>query len=298
MTDIKIESRGILFPFNDPYLTSVYVIFGEHRTYVCDTFCGAGPMETVIRTIREKVPREQFPMVFNSHHHYDHIWGNCAFPHSIIFGHHECRRLVQMLGPKELSEYSEHQRGEVRLIPPFVTFSNETVFHDDEVRFFYSPGHTVDSASCLDLVDKVLFVADNVEAPIPYLSNADFATYDKTLREYLRLDWDYLITGHDAVMTDDSLIRENLEYIENMMTWSVNPRELNERALSRHVVNLIEIAGDITNRDEAGSHYSTILEYIETRDRGVSTDLIARLETIAKIMNQPNNGQQQGFFRP
>lgn len=283
MKVIEVGTRGFIFEFKDPYLTNVYVIMGEERAYVCDTFCGPDSMREVINWINERGYDSGRIMVFNSHHHYDHIWGNCAFPDAIIFSQHKCKELIEKNGQKDLAEYKDHQRGNVRIVMPSMTFSSEIIFHDDCVRFFHSSGHTIDSASCIDIKDRVLFVADNVESPIPYLYNTDFGIYLETLRKYDEIKWDYLISSHDHMMLDDSLLQKNIKYLDGLLKWEFPVEEFTSEALEIHVMNLIEIASEVNIETDTTikDHYAEILETAERHSgRIVSRGHLIRLREL------------------
>ena len=77
MKSQQIGSRGVLFTFQDgdsPMTgeTSVYLIEGRYRFYLCDTFLGNRSMSVVKNYIQE-TPRKDL-VIFNSHSDYDHIW--------------------------------------------------------------------------------------------------------------------------------------------------------------------------------------------------------------------------------
>ncbi len=283
MKIIEVGSRGLIFEFEDPYLINVYVIMCENRVYICDTFCGPASMSKIIERVRENGYKDQQIRVFNSHHHYDHIWGNCAFQETKIFSHHKCRDLIEERGQGDLVEFNEHKKGDVRIVMPSMTFSEEIIFHDDCVKFFYSPGHTVDSASCMDMQDRVLFVADNVEAPVPYLYNADFGTYLKTLERYNETDWDYMLSSHDHLMHDDVLLRQNMKYLNDLLRWDVSINEFSERAIATHVMNLIEIASELNIESDSiiKHHYARVLEFVRADEmRAVPDQLVAKLSQL------------------
>lgn len=208
-----IGSRGVLFTFYelDGYPTNVYVIRGDHHTFVCDTFLGPECMEEITHHLRYHYGETPY-IIFNSHYHWDHVWGNCAFESAPILAHRLCRELMKEKGRRELDEHEEYEAGDVELILPSVTFTEQIEFRDEQVEFFYSPGHTEDSASCLDRKDKILFVGDNVEVPIPYLFSKDLRAYEETLENYLATEYDRMILGHGS-SPGRSVIQENLEYI-------------------------------------------------------------------------------------
>ena len=133
--------------------------------------------------------QEKPVVVFNSHADWDHIWGNCFFKEAMILGHENCRIRIQKDGPADLKRNAMRQQGEVILVPPTATFEESYVFDDDEIEFFYSPGHTIDSSSCFDHKEKVLFVGDNVESDVPYVNHLNFDTYISSLQGYLARPW-------------------------------------------------------------------------------------------------------------
>ena len=209
----QIGTRGIMFTFYelDNYPTNVFVIHGLTHTFVCDTFLGPASMEEVKNYFRYNYEEKPF-IVFNSHFHWDHIWGNCAFS-SMIIAHTLCRESIIQEGESELEQYDEYRQGEVNIVLPNCTFHKRISFPEEGVEFFYTPGHTRDSASCIDLVDDTLFVGDNVEAPIPYLFYENLKEYSCTLQKLLDMDATNIIPGHGTIC-DESLVYENQAYIE------------------------------------------------------------------------------------
>ena len=244
----RISERCVVFPFDDPYLTNVFIIDGRDQILVCDTSLGPEPMNHVKQFIKDLDSTKQV-VVFNSHFHYDHVWGNCVFEENSIYSHERCYAKLRDEGETALKEYENHKRGNVKLVLPNQMFKNRVIFEDGNIEFFYSPGHTDDSSSCIDYVDKVLFVADNVESPIPFLYDSDIEQYLATLTNYLTIDWRTMIASHDPIMSDDSLLRENIEYLEKFSSWSIDLSELDQRTRGRHLMNLAEIAGLIDAED-------------------------------------------------
>ncbi|MBU7036284.1 MAG: hypothetical protein HXS49_13925 [Theionarchaea archaeon] len=90
------------------------------------------------------------------------------------------------------------------------------MFPQESVEFFYSPGHTRDSASCFDHVDHTLFVGDNLESPIPYLFYSGLDTYVHTLEMYQHSRASQFVPGHGEPC-DYTLLQENQEYIRAFM---------------------------------------------------------------------------------
>ena len=211
----KVGSRGTLFTYSDleGLLTTVYLIECPGHVYVIDTFLGPGSMTPVLEHIDKSCPGKP-AVVFNTHYHWDQVWGNCAFPGAIVASHRLTRQKMAEAGQKELDAYGQYRRGEVRLVMPGLTFDSGLAFEDDGVEFFHSPGHTEDSSSCLDRVDGVLLVGDNVEMPLPFLNWDDLEAYRKTLEGYKQRNVSRIIAGHCLQVTTE-VLDANIRYLED-----------------------------------------------------------------------------------
>lgn len=214
----KIGSRGILFTFepndsNVPYSTSVYLINSDNYIFLCDTHLGTNSMEFIKKYINDFI-KEKPIIIFNSHSDYDHIWGNCAFEKKIIISHTKCREIIIEKGMNVLKNYENYKNGEVILKLPNLTFDNKIIFEDDNIEFFYTPGHTIDSASCFDKKDMVIFSGDLFEDPIPYLGYHKLEEYIKTI-ELLKKTNTTIISAHSGII-NESLINKNLLYIKDV----------------------------------------------------------------------------------
>ncbi len=209
----SLGSRCVRFSFPE-LAVSLLAIYGQHRTYLCDTFLGPEPMELVKEAFRAE-GRDQPVVVFNSHSHWDHVWGNCAFPGSLVLAHELCRARLERDFGNEFEAYRGQAKGVVAPRFPDLVFWNKVAFPDDGVEFYHTPGHTPDSASCLDLKDNVLFVGDNVEEPIPHVEDPDLGAYIATLEGYLCLNPAAYVAGHGPRFPRD-LIEANLAYLRRL----------------------------------------------------------------------------------
>jgi glyoxylase-like metal-dependent hydrolase (beta-lactamase superfamily II) len=284
MKVIQIGQRGLLFAFEDPFLTNVHVIIGDKRIFVCDTFCGPESMRSVKDYLQQQGYKDLPAIVFNSHSHYDHIWGNSLFEGAYIVSHHECPVLIDREGPKALLDYATHMKGDVQLVLPNTTFEKRLVFAEEEVEFFHSPGHTIDSASCYDHRDKVLFVSDNVESLLPYLYQPDLQLYLDTLKGYLEREWNFLVTGHDPVSKVDELVRSNLDYLMEVNNWTLDIEDLPGEARIHHIHNIATIGEEIEARNRSSEmvkHFQDAIDYLASQDETDQTkELQKRLESV------------------
>jgi glyoxylase-like metal-dependent hydrolase (beta-lactamase superfamily II) len=232
----EIGKRGTLFTFDDlnGFETNCYLINCEKYIFVVDTFLGPQSMEGIKDYIESKLQSKPV-IVFNSHFHFDHIWGNCAFKGSIIISHDGCRKLMEEYSNGELEEYGKYKKGEVNIVYPNLTFTDKLIFEEEGIEFFHTPGHSDDSASFIDRVDRVLFVGDNIESPIPYLCTEDLDRYIATLESYCKTDVEFIVCGHcDG---NRALVERNLDYVKKFKDRNV--REFEEGECSEiHRVNL------------------------------------------------------------
>jgi glyoxylase-like metal-dependent hydrolase (beta-lactamase superfamily II) len=212
----EVGKRGVLFTFYDlgGLPTNVYLIDGRSFIFILDTFLGPESMNVVKEYIKSRLKPKPI-ILFNSHYHWYHIWGNCAFKGSIIISHETCRGIIRREGEAELKKHENMKRGNVKLALPGVTFNDRLEFHKEELLFFHSPGHTVDSSAVFDTHDSVLFAGDNIESPLPYITSPDLAPYIRTLEGYLSLGAKAVIGGH-CETAGRELIEQNLCYLRKL----------------------------------------------------------------------------------
>ncbi len=274
----RIGDRGAIFTFKDPYFTNSFVITTNEQIIICDTFCGPDSMKEIRKFIEQDKGLVRQLVIFNSHYHYDHIWGNCEFPDESIYAHSLCYNKILENGERDLKSHAKHTRGEVKLTLPNQLFTSNVLFDDGRIMLFHSPGHTIDSSSCIDYEDGVLFVGDNVETPFPYIYDSDIDQYIATLVEYVSMDWKYLVAGHDPLMLDARLIESNIDYLEQLRDWEVNLVDLDRRNRSHHIMNLAFLTKSL-ERNEIEEHMEQRMhEAIEFLDSLDSSETIEQLK--------------------
>ena len=262
----RLGERNLTIAFLEPFYTTVHLIFCDHRVYVCDTFLGPDSMKDIAKIIKDNGHQDKPIVVFNSHADWDHVWGNCFFEDAMILSHRECKTRMVAEWEDEMKKNQESQRGTVILTPPTTVFDTNYIFEDDGIEFFHTPGHTIDSSSCYDHREKILFVGDNVESNAPYVNSLDFDTYISTLEGYLARDWTHFIPGHDPVQTDDTLIRSNLDYLKLLREWKVDMNSLTQKGLDVHLYTLSKLVKKIITagiQSEVESHYLEAIEILE-----------------------------------
>lgn len=216
----KVGSRGYVFTFdrlkNTEFncTTNIYLIDGKKHIFICDTFLGPKYMKKIKIFINENLKNKPI-IVFNSHSDWDHIWGNCFYKNNTIISHIKCRENIEKHGLREFYKFKELHEDDVNVVLPNVTFKEILEFQEDQVEFFYSPGHTECSASCIDKKDNIMFVGDNVENPKPCISWNKIGIYKKTLENYLKINASIIIPGHGDI-TDNNLVYKNLVTVSHI----------------------------------------------------------------------------------
>lgn len=287
VTLTEVGKRGILFSFKKPYFTNVYAILADNAVFIIDTFLGPEAMELVKEAIEKKRAIQRY-IILNSHADYDHFWGNQSFKGSDIYAHEMAYHRIQREGRSFLQLYNSHQLGEVVITKPNILFTDQVYFIDERVLFFYSPGHTDDSVSVYDIKDRVLFVGDNIEKPIPYVYSTQIDRYIETLKDYLNYTADYIISGHDPIMTDTYLIEQNITYLTKLSSFSVSLDDLtSSKHQAIHWSNLISLA-QRTFEENDHKFCKKILEHAQWFLDHISSDIVdinterARIDSMLK----------------
>lgn len=191
---------------NNAWNLQCFFIEAQNRNYLIDTACGSADVEEIrayIATLNQE-QREKPLVVINTHHHWDHVWGNFCFEKEPIFASEACAELCEKYGEIMLSENPEFVSGKVVLSPPDHLFEKEFSFPDDGIYLFLSLGHTSDGVCVYDSFDKVLYagdnIGDNVNTPLPFLECTK-QEYKDALNYMKSLDFVVLCSGHNSVLT-------------------------------------------------------------------------------------------------
>ncbi len=239
----KVGKRGLLFTFfelkNSDYdcVTNVYVINGNNQFFICDTYLGPFYMKKIKTYLETHFGKKKY-VVFNSHSHWDHIWGNSEFRDDMIIAHVTCRESIIKDGVEDLKHHIRaFAKDDIEIIVPNVTFDGKLILDEEGIEFFYSPGHSADSASCYDHIDQVLFVGDNVDEPIPsFMCWHDLERYRDTLNQYIEIDASIIVQSHGDVTTN-AIVKQNITYLERLISHD-EITFTHEVALKKHLANI------------------------------------------------------------
>lgn len=199
-----IEAEG--FP------TVAGVVLTARRAFVVDTLTGPEHMAPVLEFL-EAQAGDRVRVVVNTHHHWDHVFGNAAFPSLDIVAQRGCPRLIQ----------AELQGGDesLRLPPPegvplpTITFGDRLTYvdADESVHLIHTPGHSEDSLVVFLSAGRLLLAGDTVEWPLPNFCQRDGGDeWVRTLRQLKQLPVDLVVPAHGPAM-DKRIIDATERYV-------------------------------------------------------------------------------------
>lgn len=210
----KIKNRSILFTNSIPagWDLNIHLIMGDKYNYIIDTGLGSSS----IAPIREYLKHNIKPIiVINTHYHWDHIWGNSSLKNCIIISHKLCREMIEANWEEMIQRNKKYLNGEVEMYLPTLIFEKELYFPEDKIRIIYTPGHTIDSISVIDEVEKVLNTGDNIGDSIDEIVPSIYCekdTYINTLLKYKDMNFDTCVSGHNIILE-----RQVIDKILNML---------------------------------------------------------------------------------
>ena len=197
----RIGSRSIVFAYPVAgWDLNIHLILGGKFNYLIDT--GLGSLS--VAPVMEYLGNNRKPViVINTHHHWDHVWGNHTFAECTIVSHRLCRERMEAKWDEMMSRNQRFVAGEAAMCLPNLVFEDALYFPDDKIRLFYTPGHTVDSISILDEEEGILNAGDNVgdtmEEIVPSLETRK-GIYANTLSKYKEMDVCTCISGHNKIL--------------------------------------------------------------------------------------------------
>jgi len=257
----KIGSRGILFNLpSNPFSVQIYCINSPNYLFIIDTgVVLENQMEEVKKYLEEHNLLTKPVIIFHTHHHYDHTGNNWVIESDFIISHHlslgKFQETVELL-----SKYEAYKAVAEKILSPNLTFSDKLIFEDEGVEFFYSPGHTVDSASCYDVIDKILIIGDSVVRPLASINWHNLDRFLQTLEDYKKIDFNKVILGHEEVSEDRNIFDETINYIKNFKEMNVDTTGFTEDHALLYRWGLVNIARDFKKHGLAENAKKFLLE--------------------------------------
>jgi len=159
--------------------------------------------------------------VFNTHHHWDHTFGNAVFRPAPIWGHVRCAEVLRDRGEAMRAQVvawaPDHADlfEEVDIVPPDHTFGSEATlsFGGREVRFRHlGRGHT-DNDAIVEIPDAgVVFAGDLIEEGNPPAFQDSFPLeWPDTVASLLELTAGPVVPGHGATVDRAFVERQQLD---------------------------------------------------------------------------------------
>lgn len=167
-------------------------------------------------------------LVINTHHHFDHLFGNQAFEAPVVahcaLSAELADRVAEGLTPTAIAEWvAEHPEDrwladELELVYPNIVFDRRLVLDlpPQLLVVRHLGGHTPDSA-IVDLPDEdVVFAGDLIfEGRVPYLGGAHFGDLIQALRALERLGDRTVVPGHGE-LCDTAYVARYADYVESL----------------------------------------------------------------------------------
>ena len=200
------------------------------RAFVVDTLTRPQDMDPVLAALAERATGRR-RLVVNTHHHWDHVYGNAAFPTSDIVAQRSCPRLMESQAQGISESLPAPPREGVPL--PTVTFGDRLTYvgEDEMVHLIHTPGHSEDSLVVYLDAARVLLAGDTLEWPLPTFALRDGqAAWVRTLRQLKQLPVDFVVPSHGPAMGKE-LIDANERYVSGVYEAVA---ELKKRGVERH----------------------------------------------------------------
>ena len=201
---LRIDAEG--FP------TIAAVAFTPTRAFVIDTLMRPQDMDPVLELLAAGAGGRR-TVVVNTHHHWDHVYGNAAFPGVDIVAQRACPRLILAQGSTADESVPLPPPEGVPL--PTVTFGDRLAYSDvpETVHLIHTPGHSEDSLVVFLAGARLLFAGDTLEWPLPNFCQRDGKdVWIHTLRQLKQLPVDLIVPSHGPAM-GKALIDANERYI-------------------------------------------------------------------------------------
>jgi glyoxylase-like metal-dependent hydrolase (beta-lactamase superfamily II) len=192
------------------------VVLTASRAFVVDTLMSPWDMEPVHAFLAEHAADRRL-MVVNTHHHWDHVYGNAAFRGTDIVAQQACPRLIEAMVTRAAESVPLPPPEGVPL--PAITFGDRLIVSDEDetVHLIHTPGHSEDSLVVFLARRRVLLGGDTVEWPLPNLGQRGGAgEWVKTLRQLKQLPADLIVPSHGAAM-DKQLLDADERYLSGLM---------------------------------------------------------------------------------
>jgi cyclase len=188
------------------------VVFTSTRAFVIDTLMRPQDMGPVLELLAERAGARR-TVVVNTHHHWDHVYGNAAFPGVDIVAQRACPRLI--LAHSTTTDDAVPLQPPEGVPLPTVTFGDRLTYSDEPetVHLVHAPGHSEDSLVVYLEGARLLLAGDTLEWPLPNFAQRDGKdAWIRTLRQLTQLPVNLVVPSHGPAM-GKAIIDANERYI-------------------------------------------------------------------------------------
>jgi len=185
------------------------------RAFVVDTLMRPQDMRPVLELLAARAGARR-AVVVNTHHHWDHVYGNAAFPGFDIVAQRACPRLI--LAHADTANESVPLQPPEGVPLPTVTFGDRLTYSDEpeSVHLIHTPGHSEDSLVVFLTGARLLFAGDTLEWPLPNFAQRDGKdVWIHTLRQLKQLPVALIVPSHGPAM-GRALIDANERYVSGV----------------------------------------------------------------------------------
>lgn len=239
----KVSECIYLIRFPDLFNTNCAIMETDRYIFVIDTFTGPEAMRDLLNFINERGRKKQL-YVINTHSHFDHIWGNCAFPNATVVAHMLCSFKMKQEAKETLEQIRKSNpewiKGNVRIVYPDIVFTDRLCFYDNDyiIELQHLPGHSSDSIAVFLYPHGVCFAGDIVEDPFPLLQEIEqdshIDVYLKSLKKLKERGLSKIIPGHGSIF-DPFIIHENLKYLKMLKIHIKKQLTIDEKPIPQNV---------------------------------------------------------------
>lgn len=200
---------------------NIGLVLSDEDALVIDSRASHGQAEELLSEVRE-LTGVPVGYLVNTHHHWDHTFGNACFGTAEIVGHVRCRRTLiergeemrqKLLSADWMPEEAKPHLAEVDITPPEVVFEDEMTINvgDREVSLRYlGKGHT--DNDIVATIDDVLFAGDLVEQGGPPQFGDSFpAEWLETLQTLADRVSGVVVPGHGQIVDREFVIAQRDE---------------------------------------------------------------------------------------
>jgi glyoxylase-like metal-dependent hydrolase (beta-lactamase superfamily II) len=190
------------------------VVLTRDHAFVVDTLLGPAEIAPVVAFVEERGDRRL--VVVNTHHHWDHVYGNSAFRRREIVAQRACPGLILAQATLPGVSRPAHPAEGVEL--PGVTFGDRLTYADGDetVHLIHTPGHSEDSLVVYLEHLGVLLGGDTVEWPFPSFAQRDAAaTWVSSLRRLKQLPLELVVPSHGPRLGKE-LLDANERYVSEV----------------------------------------------------------------------------------